>query len=127
MIGGSFFPKKKEPRLMLWPYLMPVKDSGACLTSLVRPYSRSATALIVFSAASGFVPASRLDGGSFDLHLRLDGGEREGPDCFVSSFSEVFSAFTRDLYFISFSHGVLCYNLYTHQNLSSVRLDHLLK
>jgi hypothetical protein len=42
-----------------------------------------------------FRPASVHDGGSSDL--RLDGGEREGPNCISSSFSKVFSVFTRDL------------------------------
>jgi hypothetical protein len=82
---------------MLWPDLKPVKDSGTCSISIGRPLLRSASALIVFSAASGFVPASGIDGGSLDLHLRLDGGEREGPDCIASPFSGVFSAFTRDV------------------------------
>jgi hypothetical protein len=62
---------------MLRPIQKPMMESDTCLTSLVRPLSRS-TAFIIFSAASGFVPASVLDGGSFDL--QLDGGEREGPD-----------------------------------------------
>jgi hypothetical protein len=111
--AGDCHPASKA---MLWPYLKSVKDSGACITSLERPLSRSATMLIVFSVASSFVPAFGLDGGSLDLHPRLDGGEREGPVCFVTSFSGVFSAFTRDLCFIYF-YGVLYNNLYTHRLL----------
>jgi hypothetical protein len=45
-----------------------------------------------------FVPASGHGGGV--AVLWLDGGEREGPDCFVLSFSEVFSTNARDLYVI---------------------------
>jgi hypothetical protein len=104
-------------KAMLWPYLKSVKDSCDCITSQLRPLSKSATALIAFSEASGFVPTSRLDGGSFDLHLRLDGGEREGPNCIASYLSGVLSAFTRDLCFICFSYGVLYNNLYTHRLL----------
>jgi hypothetical protein len=104
-------------KAMLLPYLKPMKDFGVRLTSQVRPLSRSAIALIVFSATSGFIPASELDGGNFYLHLRLDGGEREGPECIVSSLNEVFYAFTKDLSVISFSYGVLCNNLYVHRLL----------
>jgi hypothetical protein len=50
-----------------------------------------------------FVPASELDGGSFDL--RLDGGDREGPNCIFTSFSKVFFAFTRVLSVIFFFIG----------------------
>jgi hypothetical protein len=70
-------------KAILRPYQKLVKGSGSCLTSQVRPLLRSATGLIVFSAVSGFFPASVLDGGSSDR--RLDGGEREGPDCICSS------------------------------------------
>jgi hypothetical protein len=102
---------------MLWPCLKPAKESGVCLTSQVRPLSRAAIALIIFSAASSFVPTSRLDGDSFDLHLWLDGGEREGPEYIVPSLSEVFSAFSRYLCVTSFIYGVLCNNLYVYRLL----------
>jgi hypothetical protein len=82
-------------------------------TSMVRPSSRSHPALIVSAEASGFVPAPVLEGG--DCNLSLDGGEREGSDYFLKSFSEVFSANTRDLCVISFSYGVLCKSLYCHR------------
>jgi hypothetical protein len=73
----------------------PVKESGGSLTSFVRPLPRLVPVYYGNSAASGFVPASGLDGGATGLWL--DGGDREGPDCYVSSFSEVFSAYARDL------------------------------
>jgi hypothetical protein len=76
--------------------MKPVMGSGECLTSFVRPLSRSAPAFYVCSAASGFVPTSGHDGGA--AGFRLDGGEREESDCFLKSFSEVFSANARDLY-----------------------------
>jgi hypothetical protein len=72
---------------------------------MVRPSSRSHPAFIVNAEASGFVPALVLDGG--DCDLSLDGGEREGSDCYQKSFSEVFSTNTRDLCVISIF-GVLC-------------------
>jgi hypothetical protein len=74
-----------------------------CLTSKVRPISRSANTLNISTAASGFVPASEHDGGSFDL--RLGGGEREGSDYILPSFSEVFFAITRDICVIFFLMG----------------------
>jgi hypothetical protein len=70
-------------------------DSGKS-TSFARSFMRFAVAYYGCMEASGFVPASLHDGGVADLWL--DGGEREGPDCFSSSFSEVFSANARDLY-----------------------------
>jgi hypothetical protein len=89
-----------------WPLQKPVKDFGNCLTSKVRPLLRSATALNVCTTASGFIPASAHDNGS--SNLRLAAGEREGPDCVSSCFSEVFFAFTRDLCVFFLSYGVLC-------------------
>jgi hypothetical protein len=73
---------------------LPVKVSGIS-TSFVRPLSRLAPASHVGTEASGFVPASAPGGGV--VGLRLDGGEREGPDCSVIFFSGVFSTFARDL------------------------------
>jgi hypothetical protein len=64
---------------------------------------RSASALIVSTVASGFLPASGHDGGSSDL--RLDVGEREGPICLFLAFNEVFYAFARDSYVISYLMG----------------------
>jgi hypothetical protein len=75
-------------------------------TSMVRPSSRSHPAFIISSEASGLVPAPVLDGGDYDLSL--DGGEREGSDCYLKSLSEVLSTITRDLCVISISFGVLC-------------------
>jgi hypothetical protein len=72
-------------KAMFRPYQMPVMDSGAYPTSKVRPYSRSASACIVFAATSGSVPVSVLDGSCFDLHL--DGGEREGQRIAFSNLS----------------------------------------
>jgi hypothetical protein len=57
---------------------------------------RSATALSFGTAASGFGHASELDGGNFDF--RLDGGDREQPECVFISFSKVFSAFLLGTY-----------------------------
>jgi hypothetical protein len=59
--------------------------------------------LIVGKVASGFAPASGHDGGSSDL--LLDSGDREGLICTFLSFSEVFSAFSRDPYVISYLMG----------------------
>jgi hypothetical protein len=73
----------------------PVKDFGICSTSKVRPFLKSPTALSVYTVAVGFVPTSMHD--DVSPGLRFDGGERDVPDCFSSSFSEVFTAFTRDL------------------------------
>jgi hypothetical protein len=81
---------------------------GISLTSSRRPSRRSATALYVYTAASGFVPASVLDGGGLGLQLWLDGGKREGLVCLVLSFSKVFSAFIGDPFVFCFSYGVLC-------------------
>jgi hypothetical protein len=55
--------------------------------------------------ASGFVPALKLDGGMTDL--QLVGGEREGLDCFLLSFSEALSANIRDLCVLSILWGPL--------------------
>jgi hypothetical protein len=74
----------------------PTMLPGISLTSSWRPSRRSATTLWVFMAASGFVPASVLDGGGRGLQLWLDGGQREGPDCLVLSISKVLSAIIRD-------------------------------
>jgi hypothetical protein len=52
---------------------------------------------------TGLIPAFGPDGGNFDLWL--GGGDREGPDGIFPSFSEVFSAFTRDLHVIFLSYG----------------------
>lgn len=60
-----------------------------------RPLPRLAVASHADFEASGFVPASKLDGDLADL--LLVGGEREGPDCFLLSFSEALSASIRDL------------------------------
>jgi hypothetical protein len=64
------------------PIKMPVKDSGTSSTSIRRPLWRSTAAAYVGSEASGFVPASVLDGGSSGFCLWLDGGERGGSVCF---------------------------------------------
>jgi hypothetical protein len=53
-----------------------------------------ATVAIVGSEASGFIPASVLDGGSSGLWL--DGGERGGSVCYSLSFREVLPTFTSD-------------------------------
>jgi hypothetical protein len=76
---------------------VPAMDSGDS-TSVVRFFLRVAVAYYGCVEASGFVPASSHDGGV--AALWLDGGEREGFDCFSSSFSEVFSTNARDLYVI---------------------------
>jgi hypothetical protein len=73
---------------------------------------RSAAAAIVGSEASGFVPASVLDGGSSGLWL--GGGERGGPVCFSVSLREVLPTFARDLCVFSVFYGVSCNNLYLH-------------
>jgi hypothetical protein len=100
-------------KVYLRPIQKLVKGSGSYSTSQVSSLLRYATALNVGTAASGFVPASELDRGSSDL--RLDGGDREGPSCVFPFFSEVFSAFTRNLCVFSLSYGVLCNKLYIHR------------
>jgi hypothetical protein len=79
-----------------------VKGSGTSSTSIRR---RSATAAIVGSEASGFVPTSVLDGGSSGLWL--DGGERGGSVCYSISLREVLPTFTRDLCVLSVFYGFL--------------------
>jgi hypothetical protein len=81
-----------------------------CLTSKVRPTMRSASALCVYTATSGSIPASVHDGGSPGLWL--DGGKRDELVCFVVSFSEVYSAFIRDRCVFLPSVGVLCKIMY---------------
>jgi hypothetical protein len=71
-----------------------VKGSGVCSTSFVRPLLRSSSMLIVCMATSGFVPASRQDGGSSDPWL--NSGEREGLICNFLPFNKVISAYARD-------------------------------
>jgi hypothetical protein len=63
------------------PIKMPVKDHGMSSTSIRRPLRKLAAATFVGSEASGFVPASVIDGGSFGFCFWLDGGERGGSDC----------------------------------------------
>jgi hypothetical protein len=65
------------------PIKMPVKDSGMSSTSIRRPLWKLAAAAFVGSEASGFVPASVLDGGSSGFCFWLDGGERGGSVCFL--------------------------------------------
>jgi hypothetical protein len=93
--------------------------SGNSLTSKVRPSMRSASALCVYTTASGSVPAPMHDGGSPGLQLRLDGGKREGLVCFVVSFREVVSAFIRDPSVVFLFHGVLYKILYCHRLVST--------
>jgi hypothetical protein len=91
---------------------MSVKGSGKSLTSIGRPLLSSATADIVGSEASGFVPASDLNGGSFGLWL--DGGDRGGPICFFVSFREVLPTLTTDLCVFLVFYRVHCNSLYLH-------------
>jgi hypothetical protein len=72
LAAGDGRPTSKAP---LWPIFKPVKGSSVCSTSFVRPLLRSASALIVWKETSGFIPASKQDGGISDL--RLDGGEKD--------------------------------------------------
>jgi hypothetical protein len=65
------------------PIKMPVKDSDMSSTSIRRPLRKSAAAAFVGSEASGFVPASVLDGGSSGFCFWLDGGERGGSVCLL--------------------------------------------
>jgi hypothetical protein len=92
------------------PIKMLEKGSGKSLTSIGRPLPRSATACIVGSEASGFVPASDINGGSSGLWL--DGGDRGGPDCFSLSFREVLSTLARVLCVLLVFYEVPCNNLY---------------
>jgi hypothetical protein len=84
------------------PIKLPVKDSGTSSTSIRRPLPRSAAAAFVGSEASGFVPASVLDGGSSGFWL--DGGERGGSVCFLylseRSFLHLPGSYVLFLYFI---------------------------
>jgi hypothetical protein len=83
---------------------MPVKGFSKSLTSFQRPLLRLATADIVGLEASGFVPASDLNGGS----------SRGGQVCFSVSFREVLSTLTRDLCVFLVFYRVSCNNLYLH-------------
>jgi hypothetical protein len=74
---------------------------------------RLATALCVYTVASGSVSASVHNGGSPDL--RLGGCRREGLDCFVVSFSEVFSTYIRDPSVFFPSDRVLCKIMYCYR------------
>jgi hypothetical protein len=87
-----------------------------------RPLLKSATARIVGSATSGFVPASELDDGSSDLWLDdgssvlwLDGSDREVHVCFFLFFREVLSTLAWDLCGFFLFYGVHCNNLYLHR------------
>jgi hypothetical protein len=115
--SSTFSPAgKSRPSLSAssW-HVQSLANSGICSTSKVRPFLRPATTICVYTVASGPAPASVQDGGS--LGLWLDGGKRDGLDCFVLSFNEVYSAYTRDPYIIFLSTGVLCKNLYCHRLL----------
>jgi hypothetical protein len=84
------------------PIKLPVKDSGMSSTSIRRPLLRSAAVAFVGSEASGFVPASVLDGGSSGFWL--DGGERGGSICFLylseRSFLPLPGSYVLFLYFM---------------------------
>jgi hypothetical protein len=105
---------KSRPSLsaISWHVQSPATLSGISLTSKVRPSMRLATVLCVYTVASGSVSASVHNGGSPDL--RLDGCKREGLDCFVVSFSEVFSSYIRNPSLFFPSDGVLCKIMYCH-------------
>jgi hypothetical protein len=77
-----------------------------------RHSSMSAAAPNVDIAASGFVPAAVLDSGAADLWLGR--GDREGPDCFFTSFSEVSSTYIGDSCFTLSFFWVLCNNVHLH-------------
>jgi hypothetical protein len=94
------------------PIKLSVKGSGISSTSIRRPLLRSAAAAIVGSEASGFVPASVLDGSSSGLWL--NGGERGGSACFSVSLREVLPTLTRDLCVFPVFYGIPCNNLYLH-------------
>jgi hypothetical protein len=84
--------------------------SSTYSTSDVRPLLKPAVAAVhVGILASGEVPATVLGNGK--LGFLLDGGEREGLDCNLLSFSRVLSAFAKDLCVISCFYGVLCKTL----------------
>jgi hypothetical protein len=99
---------RPNTKVLRRPICKPMNDSGN-ETSMVRPSSRSHPAFIISSEASGLVPAPVLDGGDYDLSL--DGGEREGSDCYQKSFSEVLSTITRDLCVISIFLGSFVKNV----------------
>ena len=86
-----------------WPIQMPVKGSGKESTSYVRPLLELVAASLVFSGASGLVPAPDHDGGV--ANFRLGGGQREGSNCFSLSFRQVFSANSRGLCVITYLMG----------------------
>jgi hypothetical protein len=85
---------------------MPVKDSDTSSTSIRRPLQRSAAAAFVGPEASGFVPASVLDGGCAGFCLWLDGGERGGSVCSLylsaRSFLLLPGTYVLFLYFMRF-------------------------
>jgi hypothetical protein len=88
------------------PIRLPVKYSGMSSTSIRRPLQRSAAAAFVGSEASGFVPASVLDGGCAGFWLWLDGGERGGSVCSLylsaRSFLLLPGTYVCFLYFMGF-------------------------
>jgi hypothetical protein len=94
--------------------LKPTNGSGK-QTSTGRPFSRSTSALNIGLEASGFVPASFLDGGWPDL--RLGDGYREGHDCDCKLFNEALSASAKDPGVILLFYGVPCIILYCHRLL----------
>jgi hypothetical protein len=88
------------------PIKLPVIDTGMSSTSIRRPLQRSAAAAFVGSEASGFVPASALDGGCAGFWLWLDGGERGGSVCSLyfsaRSFLLLPGTYVLVLYFMRF-------------------------
>jgi hypothetical protein len=88
------------------PIKLPVKDSDMSSTSIRRPLQKSAAATFVGSEASGFVPASVLDGGCAGFWLWLDGGERGGSVCSLylsaRSFLLLPGTYVLFLYFMGF-------------------------
>ena len=85
------------------------EGSGVCLTYYVRPHLRYAACCCILRllCSKWFCPRFRAAA----MRISSSVVEREGPNCVFSSFSEVFSAFTRDLYVISYlmeSFLILC-------------------
>jgi hypothetical protein len=95
------------------PSVIYASEAWQIFNLLRRPFLRLAVASHADLEASGFVPASELDGDLADL--LLVGGEREGLDCVFLPLSEALSANARDLCVIFLFHGVLCNMLYTHR------------
>jgi hypothetical protein len=82
--------------------------SGKSSTSFWRPFIGAVAGSFARPRASGLVPA--LIHGFSALRFPLRSGEEEGLNCYVKSFSKVFTTFARDPCVFSSFLRVLCNN-----------------